>query len=75
MLQPTAAHLGRVEEGSDLPVIPRGSIYATVMESSLQNHDSDGFLGLDSRMVVSLELLGLPKRVVYRLLLFRGTKL
>ena len=38
--------------------LPRGSIYATIMELGSQNHNKDGLLGPNSIMVVYMEPLG-----------------
>ena len=38
--------------------IPRGSIYTTIMELGLKNHNEDGLLGPNSIMVVYMDPLG-----------------
>ena len=38
---------------------PRGSIYTTIMELDPQNHNGDGFLVPDSRIVVYVDTLGM----------------
>ena len=41
---------------SDL--LPRGSIYTTIMELGPQNHNGDGLLGANSIIVVDMDPLG-----------------
>ena len=40
-------------------IIPRGSIYTTIMELGPQNHSGDGLLGPNSIIVVYVDPLGL----------------
>ena len=40
-------------------VNPRGSIYTTIMELGLQNHDGDALLGPNSIIVVYIDPLGM----------------
>ena len=44
--------------GSFLGLQPRGSIFATIMELGPKNHNGDGFLGLDSIVVMYMDPLG-----------------
>ena len=39
-------------------MVPRGSIYTTIMELGPQNHNGDGRLGLNSTIVVYMDPLG-----------------
>ena len=41
-----------------LLLYPRGSIYATIMELGPQNHNGDGLLGPNSRIVVYMDTSG-----------------
>ena len=38
--------------------LPRGSIYTTIMELGLKNHNGDGLLGPNSIVVVYMDPLG-----------------
>ena len=42
----------------NIPHIPRGPIYTTIMELGHQNHNGDGLLGANSIMVVYMDPLG-----------------
>ena len=49
-------------KGAGFWFIPRGPIYTTIMELGPQNHNGDGLLQANSKIVVYMDPLGLRDR-------------
>ena len=43
---------------------PRGSMYTTIMDLGPQNHNGDGLLGPNSKIVVYMDPLGLAPKIL-----------